>query len=117
MPVPFTAPVLNALSIGAHDSTSITLAQPTFATVGVPAPTVLAYIGYGDTIAVSGSTVSNYLQGPIDVSGGSCQFTGLSLSPLTRNYTIVVVAANSQGYSVEKFFVVHADKGYPSLWL
>jgi hypothetical protein len=93
------APVLNSLSISASDSSSITLAKPTFSTTGNPTPTVQAYIGAGSSISVSGKTVSGSLQGPIDVSSGSYQFSGLSAN---TSYKIIVVAANSAGYSVQQ---------------
>jgi hypothetical protein len=93
------APVLNSLSISAYDSSSITIAKPTLSTAGNPTPTVRAYIGLNGTISVSGSTVSNSLQGPIDVSTGGYQFSGLSAS---TSYKVIVVAANSAGYSVQQ---------------
>jgi hypothetical protein len=93
------APVLNDLSVSAYDAYSITIAKPTFSTAGTPAPTVRAYIGLNGTIAVSGSTVTNALQGPVDVSNGGYQFSGLSAS---TSYRVIVVAANSAGYSVQQ---------------
>jgi hypothetical protein len=90
-------PVLNSLSISTYDDVSISIAKPTFSTAGSPTPTVQAYIGLTGTISFSGSSVSNSLQGPIDVSTGGCQFTSLSSS---TSYTIIVVAKNSAGYSV-----------------
>ena len=93
------APVLNSLAISGYDASSITLAKPTLSTAGNPTPTVQAYIGLNGTISVSGSTVSNSLQGPIDVSLGGCQFSGLSAS---TSYKVIVVAANSAGYSVQQ---------------
>jgi hypothetical protein len=93
------APVLNSLSVSAHDAYSVTLAKPTFSTAGNPTPTVRAYIGYNGTISVSGSTVSNSLQGSIDVSSGGYQFNGLNA---TTTYKIIVVAANATGYSVQQ---------------
>ena len=93
------APVLNSLSISAHDSSSITIAKPTFSTAGNPTPTVRAYIGYNNTITVSGSTVSGSRQGPIDVSSGGYQFSGLNAN---TSYKIIVVASNSAGYSVQQ---------------
>ncbi|OHD66733.1 MAG: hypothetical protein A2176_07790 [Spirochaetes bacterium RBG_13_51_14] len=94
-----TAPVLNSLSISAYDEDSITLAHPTFSTAGNPTPTVQAYIGLNGTITVSGSMVSNSLQGPIDVSTGGYQFSGLTAGTA---YKIIVVAKNSAGYSVQQ---------------
>ncbi|MEM7183555.1 MAG: hypothetical protein AAF518_21785 [Spirochaetota bacterium] len=93
------APVLNNLAIGSADSTSITLNQPTFATAGNPTPTVNAYIGLDGTISVSGSTVSNSLQGPISVASGSYQFASLASN---TNYRVIVVAQNSEGYSIKQ---------------
>ena len=93
------APILNSLSISGFDTSSITLAKPTFSTAGNPTPTVQAYIGLNGTITVSGSTVSNALQGPVDVSTGGYQFSGLSAS---TSYKVIVVAANDAGYSVQQ---------------
>jgi hypothetical protein len=93
------APVLNSLAVSSFDAGSITIAQPTFSTSGNPAPTVKAYIGLNGTIAVSGSAVSGYLQGPIDVSTGGYQFSGLSAG---TSYRVIVVAANSVGYSAQQ---------------
>jgi hypothetical protein len=93
------APVLNGLSISGTDASSIELAQPTFANAGNPAPSVEAYIGYSATISVSDATVSGSLQGPVDVSAGGYTFSGLSAY---TEYTIIVVAINSAGYSVQQ---------------
>ena len=93
------APVLDDLVITNTDSSSITLQKPTFSTAGNPAPTVQAYIGLNGTISVSGSTVSGSIQGPIDVSAGDNQFSSLSSS---TDYHIVVVAQNTEGYSVKQ---------------
>ena len=93
------APVLNNLAISSVDTSSITLQRPTFSTAGNPAPTVNAYIGVNGTITVSGSVVTNAVQGPFDVSSGDYQFTSLSLN---TDYKIIVVAENSQGYSVKQ---------------
>jgi len=102
------APVLNSLVISNHDSSSITLQHPTFSTAGNPTPTVQAYVGVNGTISVSGSTVSNYIQGPIDVSSGDYQFTGLNSA---TGYEIIVVAENNQSYSVKQVTTVTlADK-------
>ncbi|OHD65483.1 MAG: hypothetical protein A2176_13190 [Spirochaetes bacterium RBG_13_51_14] len=91
-------PVLNALAILVFDSSSITLAQPTFSTAGNPPPTVEAYIGVNGSISVAGSTVSGtILEGPVDVSSGGYQFNSLSAN---TTYRIIVVAQNSTGYSV-----------------
>jgi hypothetical protein len=107
-----TAPVLNSLSISAYDSSSISLAKPTFSTAGNPAPAVQAYIGVSGTIAVSGSTVTGSLKGPIDVSNGGYQFSGLNEDMV---YTIVVVASNSKGYSVQQIIQSTAKNIAPVL--
>jgi hypothetical protein len=99
-------PVLNTLSISAFDQTSITISQPSFSITGSPTPIVRAYIGFNDTITVSGLTVSNYLQGPIDVSAGGYQFSGLSAGTL---YRIVVTAANNAGYTVQQIVQSTSD--------
>jgi hypothetical protein len=93
------APVLNSLAISGSDASSITLAKPTLSTAGNPTPTVQAYIGLSSTIAVSGKTVSGSTQGPVDVSAGGYQFSGLSAN---TSYKIIVVASNSVGYSVQQ---------------
>lgn len=93
------APSLNGLSITSVGGSSITLAQPTLATAGNPSPTVRAYVGLDGTISVSGATVSNYLQGPVDVSAGGTTFSGLNGATA---YRIIVVAQNSQGSSVQQ---------------
>ncbi|MCE9598142.1 MAG: NHL repeat-containing protein [Spirochaetia bacterium] len=93
------SPVLNALAVSGATSSAITLSQPTFATAGNPTATVSAYIGFDGTISISGSTVSNSLQGPIDVSSGGYQFGSLTNS---SNYRIIVVAANSVGYYTQQ---------------
>jgi len=92
------APVMNGLSITASDASSLTVGKPTFSTAGNPAPTVEAYIGLTGTISVAGTTVSGSTQGPIDVSSGAYQFTGLT--PGT-GYTIIVVSQNVSGSSVQ----------------
>ena len=99
-------PVLNSLSISAFDQASITIVQPTFSIAGSPTPVVRAYIGFDDTITVSGLVVTNYLQGPIDVSAGGYQFSGLSVG---TSYRIVVTAANNAGYSVQQ--IVQSTSG------
>jgi hypothetical protein len=93
------APVLNSLSVSAFDTGSISIARPTFSTAGNPAPTVRAYIGLNGTISVSGSTVSGSIQGPIDASTGGYQFSGLRTN---TSYKVIVVAANSVGYSSQQ---------------
>src|SRR4030067_833483 len=92
-----SAPVLNNLVISDSQADSIMLAQPTLSTAGEPTPTVQAYIGINGTISVSGSTVSNSLEGPVDVSAAGYEFSGLSDG---ISYKIIVVAQNSAGYSV-----------------
>jgi hypothetical protein len=96
------APVLKPLSISAYDDTSIALNKPAFVTAGNPAPSVNAWIGIDGTITASGTTVSNSLQGPIDVSAQGYQFSGLTAG---TNYTIYVVALNSGGYDIENLDV------------
>jgi len=90
------APVLNGLAVASTDSTSISIHQPTFSTVGNPSPTVEAYIGINGTITVNGDMVMDYLQGPVDVSASGCQFADLSPN---GNYAVVVMAKNSAGFS------------------
>ncbi len=93
------APVLNSLSVSSFDTGSITVAQPTFSTAGNPTPTVQAYIGLNGTITLTGAAVSGALQGPVDVSAGGYQFSGLGTG---TTYKIIVVAQNSAGYSTQQ---------------
>ncbi len=89
-------PVLDPLVMSIPPtSDTITLDQPTFSTAGNPLPTVEAYIGYAGgatpisiTPAATGYTVANDLQGPVDVSAGGCQFTGLANNTLYRVYVV-----------------------------
>jgi len=90
------APYLAPLVIGGWDRDEITLQRPTFSTAGNPDPTVLAYLGPKDDIGSSGSVISGYTRGPIDVSMVNHAFTDLD-SNLT--YGIYVVAENTAGYS------------------
>lgn len=99
-------PLLNNLVISSFNSSSIKLQQPTFSIVGHPTPTVNAYIGINGVITASGSTVSGSVQGPVDVSSGSYQFTGLIYS---TDYKIIVVAENYEGYSVKQ--IVQSTQG------
>jgi hypothetical protein len=92
-------PVLNNLQIPSSDSSSIILAQPTFATPGTPPVIVEAFIGIQGTITVTGSNVTNFIQGNIDASSSDVPFTGLAIN---TDYSIVVVAQNSSGYSVQQ---------------
>ena len=78
-----TSSVLNDISIGSIDETSITLNQPTFSTAGNPAPTVNAYIGLNDTISATGSIVNDHIEGPIDVSTEGYQFKDLDVNTKT----------------------------------
>ncbi len=93
------APLLNSLSVTGFDTGSISIAQPTFSTAGNPAPTVEAYIGRNGSMSVFGQTVNGALQGPIDVSTGGYQFSGLDVG---TSYMVVVVAKNSIGYSTRQ---------------
>jgi len=93
------APVLNDLVITNTDPSSITLQKPTFSTAGTPAPTVQAYIGLDGVISVSGSTVSDSLEGPVDISATGHQFTNLDSDTA---YRIIVVAQNTEGYAVSR---------------
>jgi hypothetical protein len=94
-----TTPLLNDLEISSASSTSITLAHPTFSNSGDPLPTVKAYIGYDGSISISGTVVSNSLQGPVSVSGAGCTFSSLTKGV---TYRIIVVAQNSHGVSVKQ---------------
>ena len=93
------APVLNGLSITGTDASTMTLAMPTLSAAGNPLPEVNAYIGLDGTIGVAGAIVTDYEQGPIDVSAGGYQFSGLSDSTI---YRIIVVASNIYGPSSQQ---------------
>ncbi len=94
------APALHPVSIGHIDSSSVEILTPTFTTAGNPTPAVTAYIGYNGTISITGQTVSNYLESS-NVSAG-CTFSALTAN---TEYRIIVVAANSSGYSVEQTLI------------
>jgi hypothetical protein len=100
------APVLIDIVVNSFDSTSISIAKPTFASAGNPTPEIKAYIGLDGVISVSGAAVTGFVQGPVDVSLGGCQFSGLSLN---STYRIVVVAQNIEGYFIQE--IVQATKG------
>ena len=93
------SPVLNALFIPATTPNSITLAQPTMATGGNPAPSLDAYIGPNGTISIIGTTVSGASEGPVDVSAGPYTFNLLASNTV---YRVIVVAQNINGYSVQQ---------------
>lgn len=97
-------PILNALSTSTawnlFDGYYIDLSQPTFSQTGIPSPSVLAYIGYDGTITDDGlGNVSNYEQGPVDVSASGCRFSGLD--GFNTDYRIIVVSQNAFGISTE----------------
>ena len=94
-----TAPILSNLVITDNGTNFITLQQPMFSSVGSPEPTVNAYIGFNGIISVSGSVVSNYTQGPVDVSSDGWQFQMLNSN---ASYMIIVIAENNRGYSVKQ---------------
>jgi len=91
------APSLANLSISSYDQASITLARPNLSISGADPKTIRAYIGLSASINANGQTVSNYLQGPIDVASAGHTFTALNSSTA---YRIFVVAQNALGYSV-----------------
>jgi hypothetical protein len=93
------APVMNDLSIQTYDDTSITINRPTFSVAGNPSSSVLGYIGLENDISVSGTTVSGYMAGPVDLSAGGFQFSGLTSE---TDYRIIVIAYNSKGHSVKQ---------------
>ncbi len=95
------APVLNNLSIESFDETSITVSQPTLSIAGNPTPSIVAYIGYNGNISIDGTVVSDSIAGPVDVSTGSHQFTGLDVY---NGYKIIVVAENDEGSSVKEIY-------------
>lgn len=95
----YSVPVLNNLIIQKIDTNSIILAQPTFNTVGNPKPSVTAYLGLDGTIFLTGTSAASSLEGPVDVSSEGYTFTGLNQDV---KYRIIVIAQNSEGYSVEE---------------
>ncbi len=112
-----TAPVLSPLQASATETT-VTLTQPTFVFVGNPPVTtpgpgvsIDAYIGFDGVITVNNSSgvVSNYIEGPIDVSGSGYTFgsvlPALPLDP-EQNYRVIVVATTDAGNSIKQIAVV-----------
>jgi len=93
------APILNNLNISAFDSTTITIDQPTFDTVGNPTPTTMAYVGLDGTISVDGGGVVTNSMASQDVSSGGYTFTGLTAGV---TYRIIVVSDNAKGHSVKE---------------
>ncbi len=93
------SPVLNDLVVSDSDFESITVAQPTLATEGKPAPDIVAYIGIDGVISYSGYEVTDSTEGPVDVSAGDYTFLDLAAD---TSYRIIVVAYNNQGYSVKQ---------------
>jgi len=108
--LPNLRPVLNDLAISHYDSVSITLARPTFRSMGSTMLSVSAYIGAERNISVNGAAVTGSLEGPVDVSGNDYSLTGLSDR---KRYTIIVVATNTSGFSVKQISQVTRGTG---LW-
>ncbi|MCE9598143.1 MAG: hypothetical protein K8S54_09275 [Spirochaetia bacterium] len=92
-------PSLNPLSISGSTPSSITLAAPTLSNSGSPAATLKAYVGLDSNLTVSGASLQNVVEGPVDVTTGGYAFTGLTMATV---YRIVVVAENPSGYSVQQ---------------
>ena len=92
------APELRDLVVTNVDTGSITLEQPALEVAGNPLPSVNAYIALAG-VSVSGTTVSDSSQGPVDVSSGGHAFTGLEFN---TSYTIIVVADCEAGSSVKE---------------
>jgi hypothetical protein len=93
------APVMNNLKIIDTTEDTIILDKPEFSVTGKPDASISAYIGLEGTISISGTSVSDYTDGPMDVAAGGCAFTGLQTNSL---YRIIVVAENSEGFSVRQ---------------
>lgn len=93
------APGLKDLVVSDTGTDFITLSRPAFEVVGNPLPSVNAYIGLAGDISVSGTTIINSLQGPVDVSSGGYTFNGLDIE---TSYSIIVIAENSEDSSVKE---------------
>ncbi len=91
--------MMSSLSVINISSGSVTLQKPSFSVTGNPPPAVYAYIGFSSEISVSGSDVSCYIRGPVDVSSADYQFNDLAAM---TEYRIITVAENSEGYSVKQ---------------
>ena len=98
------APVLNPLQITAVTIDSISLAQPSLSTVGIPGSTQEAYIGLNGTISVDFTTgVVSVQTDQNDVTSGPYTFTGLTVD---TDYRIIVVAdSGSAGFDVRQIVV------------
>ncbi len=97
------APVLNNLSITETNINYLILTKPTLSIVGNPTPTINAYIGIDGNISITGNTVNNSIQGPVDVSTNDRFFGSLTGN---TSYKIIVIAENSKGYSVKEIVQV-----------
>ncbi len=95
----FTAPILKSLSLIWADSESITLEQPTLSLPVYPLPSVYAYIGVNGSITATGPVITNSSEGPVDVTRNNYIFKNLSTG---TTYRIMVVAENSEGFSVKE---------------
>ncbi|NCU33380.1 MAG: fibronectin type III domain-containing protein, partial [Candidatus Moranbacteria bacterium] len=90
-------PTIDPLTLGGYDASSITLDQPVVAAGVPPMVSVVAYIGDATLTHTGGGVVTgNIDEGPVDVLGGDYTFSGLTEN---TNYTILVVAQDSGGYS------------------
>ena len=92
------APQLNPLNVWGQP-TGITLSQPTFAVDGFPASTMQAWIGLPGQMTLSGTTVTNALQGPVNVNVNSVLMD--NLDALTQ-YRLIVIATNPAGASIRE---------------
>jgi hypothetical protein len=92
-------PVLGDLTVLDAGGSSITLQQPNVSNSDDKNAIILAYIGLDGVISVTGSVVTNFIQGPIDVSAGPHEFTGLEPN---KTYRIIVIAENAIGSSVKQ---------------
>ncbi len=91
------APVINSLTLDGYNANSITLEQPVVTTADPPIISIVAYIGDATLTHTGGGIISGtFYEGPIDVTGGNYKFDSLTEN---TNYTILVVAQDSDGYS------------------
>lgn len=98
---------LNDLRISNFGEKLVEIEKPTFKG-GCPDGTIVkAYIGEEFDIKVDDKTVSNYLEGNIDVSTAGYVFDNLDTE---KNYKIIVVASNKEKYSVRQILASIADK-------
>jgi hypothetical protein len=95
-----SSPALNAIDVAWTYADRIGIRVPSFRTAAATAPTKLAYLGVDGVIAVTGTTVTGALAGPIDLAAlGSPTYEFGDLAAGTA-HRVIVVAASDRGDSV-----------------